>query len=187
MHALWNIASDAGLNVAVVNWWNTFPPEVIKGVMVSDHAISGEVERRRLLTGSGPTPEGAMTYPEGWDERVRVLLDEPARPEWLDPFAGNEALPRWGHATRLSEVSRTDARVVQIAVAIEQAIEPDLLMVYLPGIDRVSHRLWGCLEPDGNYPERLRPTPSERRAGAEACCRHRAIRPALQRSWTQQS
>ncbi len=37
-HALWNIASKAGMRVAVVNWWNTYPPEVVNGVMVSDHA-----------------------------------------------------------------------------------------------------------------------------------------------------
>ena len=46
-HALWNIVSDAERRVAVINWWNTFPPEVIEGVMVSDHAVPGEVERRR--------------------------------------------------------------------------------------------------------------------------------------------
>jgi hypothetical protein len=167
-HALWNIVSDAGRRVAVINWWNTFPPEVIEGVMVSDHVVPGEVARRRLLTRSSAAPAGALVYPQQWDERVRVSRAEPIEVGWPDPFTGNDALPRWGHPERLAEVFRADARAVDIALAVEDEIEPDLLMVFLPGIDRVSHRLWGCLEEDFPYPGRLTPTPSERRAGADA-------------------
>jgi predicted AlkP superfamily phosphohydrolase/phosphomutase len=167
-HALWNIVSEAGRRVAVINWWNTFPPEVVDGVMVSDHAVPGEVERRRVLTRSAAGPAGAVVYPQEWDERVRGFLAEPIEVDWPDPFTGNDALPRWGHPERLAEVFRDDARAVEIALRVEDEIDPDLLMVFLPGIDRVSHRLWGCVEEDFPYPPRLTPTPSERRAGAEA-------------------
>ena len=188
-HALWNIVSDAGRRVAVINWWNTFPPEVIEGVMVSDHALPGEVERRRLiiedivvpdhavhgeverrrpLTHTEATPAGALVYPERWDERLRASLAEQIEVDWPDPFTGNDALPRWAHPERLAEVFRDDARAVEIALSVEDEIDPDLLMVFLPGIDRVSHQLWGCLEEGFPYPARLTPTPSERRAGAEA-------------------
>ena len=34
--ALWNIASDRGLDVAVVGWWATWPPETVRGSIVSD-------------------------------------------------------------------------------------------------------------------------------------------------------
>ena len=46
-HALWNIASEAGLTVGVVNWWNTYPPERVRGVIVSDHSLALEIERDR--------------------------------------------------------------------------------------------------------------------------------------------
>jgi predicted AlkP superfamily phosphohydrolase/phosphomutase len=167
-HALWNIVSKAGRRVAVINWWNTFPPEVIEGVMVSDHAVPGEVERRQLLTRSAAAPAGALVHPQDWDERVRAFLAEQIEVDWPDPFTGNDALPRWGHPERLAEVFRDDTRAVEIALSVEDEIDPDLLMVFLPGIDRVSHRLWGCLEEDFPYPPRLTPTPSERRAGADA-------------------
>lgn len=36
--ALWNIASDKGLSVAVVGWWATWPAESINGVVVTDIA-----------------------------------------------------------------------------------------------------------------------------------------------------
>ena len=49
VHALWNIVSDAGLSVGVVNFWNTYPPEVINGVMVSDHLLARNIEGRRKM------------------------------------------------------------------------------------------------------------------------------------------
>jgi predicted AlkP superfamily phosphohydrolase/phosphomutase len=42
------------------------------------------------------------------------------------------------------------------------------MMVFFPGIDRVSHWLWGNLEPPEKYPPRLQPNPGEREAGAAA-------------------
>jgi len=41
-------------------------------------------------------------------------------------------------------------------------------MVYLPGTDRISHALWGCIEKPGLYPPVLRPSLRERRAGVRA-------------------
>ncbi|MFQ5790201.1 MAG: alkaline phosphatase family protein [Acidobacteriota bacterium] len=35
--ALWNIASDAGKGVQILNWWATWPVEPVKGEMVSNH------------------------------------------------------------------------------------------------------------------------------------------------------
>jgi hypothetical protein len=51
---------------------------------------------------------------------------------------------------------------------IERSERPDLLMVLLPGIDRISHFLWGVLEPEELYPESLRPSRRERKGGARA-------------------
>ncbi|MEA2692035.1 MAG: hypothetical protein QOJ16_1422, partial [Acidobacteriota bacterium] len=35
--ALWNIASEAGKTVGVVGWWATWPPEPVRGFVMSDH------------------------------------------------------------------------------------------------------------------------------------------------------
>ncbi len=37
--ALWNILSDVGLTVGVMNWWGSYPVEPVNGFMVSDHAL----------------------------------------------------------------------------------------------------------------------------------------------------
>ena len=64
VHALWNIASEAGMTVGVVNWWNTYPPARIDGVMVSDHILATEIEGRRKMMGAESVPTGALVFPE---------------------------------------------------------------------------------------------------------------------------
>jgi len=43
--AFWNIVSDYGLTVGVVNWWVTWPPEEVNGYMVSDRYRNGHPEK----------------------------------------------------------------------------------------------------------------------------------------------
>ena len=91
-HALWNIASDAGKRVAVVNWWTTYPVEAVNGVMVSDHLLAGELQGRRNLTGVTDVSTGPIVYPEDWEERVRGLA-EVTQPitDVADPFSDASA------------------------------------------------------------------------------------------------
>jgi predicted AlkP superfamily phosphohydrolase/phosphomutase len=166
-HALWNIASDAGLAVGVVNFWNTHPPERIEGVMVSDHLLAAEVEGRRVLTRAAPAPRGPRVFPEAWEARIAALAGSDERLVPIaDPFAGNRALPRWIAEQRnpLSERFAEDALLARIALEIDAELRPALLMLLLPGIDRVSHLLWGGLEPAERYPPELRPESGARAA-----------------------
>ena len=177
-HALWNIASDAGLRVGVVNFWNTYPPERIDGVMVSDHLLPAEVAGRRTVAKAGAPPSGPLVYPEAWQARVAAALG-PGAPlvDAPDPFAHAGAFPAWalrgepGAATgagALAQRLREDAALARIALEIEAGIHPDLLMLLLPGIDRVSHAIWAGVEPPERYPPYLRATPAEHAALAAA-------------------
>jgi predicted AlkP superfamily phosphohydrolase/phosphomutase len=61
--AFWNILSDYGISVGVVNWWVTWPPEQVKGFMVSD----------RYRNGSKKLAKTSLTYPsELIDELPKV-------------------------------------------------------------------------------------------------------------------
>jgi len=167
VHALWNIASDAGLRVGVVNFWNTYPPERIDGVMVSDHLLAAELETRRALGRAEPAPAGPLVHPLAWRERIEALLGSKQRVVPLaDPLASRAALPAWIFSRELhfGPSTRDDEALVRIALAIESEIHPSLLLCLLPGIDRVSHFLWGGLEPAELYPPSLRPSASERAA-----------------------
>ena len=88
-HALWNIVSDAGRRVAVINWWNTFPPEVIEGVMVSDHALPGEVERRRSAHEEHRRPGRSARVSPALG-RASEGLPSRSRSRWTGPIPSRE-------------------------------------------------------------------------------------------------
>lgn len=180
VHALWNIASDAGLTVGVVNWWNTYPLEKIRGVMVSDHVLPGEIAGRSRLMGAVSPGGGPIIYPEEWVERVASAFEE-RRPltEVADPFRNRAAFPSWTSPDRLSDRYRDDQALTRIALEIQRQLHPDLLMVLLPGIDRVSHVLWGALEPPEIYRNPPPMTAEERAASGAALYDYYAYTDAL--------
>jgi predicted AlkP superfamily phosphohydrolase/phosphomutase len=177
--ALWNIVSDVGKRVAVVNWWTTYPVETVNGVMVSDHMLAGEVQGRRNLTGASGTATGPIVYPDDWEKRLLALAEvmQPVT-DVPDPFSDASSFPEWVLPERMSERYRNDERVTRIALEVDRELRPDLLMVFLPGIDRVSHRLWGALEPPADGSEGPF-TPAERDASATALRRYYAFTDAL--------
>ncbi|MDB4433187.1 alkaline phosphatase family protein [bacterium] len=180
VHALWNIVSDAGRIADVVNWWNTYPPERIRGVMVSDHLFVTEIEGRRRIGGAVSAPTGPVVFPESWLPKLSALAEEGDIPvPFENPFFGNEQLPAWVLGNHLTRWFLQDGAVVRFALEVEASNHPDLLMVLLTGIDRVSHALWGNLEPADLYPEMLRPSPSERAAGVAALRRYYEYTDAL--------
>ncbi len=181
VHALWNIASDAGLRVGVVNWLNTHPPEKLNGVMISDHLLPGAVELEQEVahkivaqsTSAGkpvvsPVRHVSFAFPEAWLGKL-LALREGATPltPIPDPFE-REAARMPGVPGHLSRLYRDDELVARAALAVESELHPDLLMVYFPGIDKVSHLLWGSLEDPALYPPELRGTPEERAARERA-------------------
>jgi len=168
-HALWNIASDHELSVAVVNWWTTYPPEVVAGVMVSDHALTKQVEELERWSKAAPGEVGPTVYPEEWADRIRALLaQEHKLVDLPDPFRENRALPAWTNPARLSRMLERDTAYTAVALALDAELRPDVLMLLLTGIDRVSHTLWGALESQDGYPLSLRMNQDEQRAARAA-------------------
>jgi hypothetical protein len=172
VHALWNIVSDAGRRVGVVNFWNTYPPEVVDGVMVSDHLLARNIESRRRLTKAREVPAGPVVHPQSWSERITTLLDHPEPlTRFANPLRDNPDLPRYlvlvgeDMPRRFDE----DGALTRIALEIDQSVKPDLLMVLLTGIDRTSHFLWGAtIEDQTFYEEPLRVSERERAGGKRA-------------------
>lgn len=178
---LWSIASAAGLKVGVVNFWNTYPLEIVNGVMVSDHVLGKEIAGRRRTTGAVQTKTGDVIYPKGWNRRLGDRLKKKATPlpDFLSPFAGGKQLPRWVKRDELQRRFEEDGTLASMALEILQAENPDVMMVLLPGIDRVSHYLWGVMEPPDDYSPGLVPTPEGRAAGRAALFGYYAYADAL--------
>jgi hypothetical protein len=172
VHALWNIASDAGRRVGVVNFWNTYPPDLIDGVMASDHLIARNIEGFREMAGAGAVPPGPVVHPADWQPRAnQIVRDTTPLTSFANPLQGDPALP--GYLALVGDdLPRRfdeDSALARLALAIDDELHPDLLMVLLPGVDRVSHFLWSSLQDDQSiYPEELRLSPSEQQAGRRA-------------------
>ena len=161
-HALWNIASDHGLRVGVVNWLMTHPPEKIDGVMISDFNLPGQRRSRIKLADVFGRDEqwklgadfgSGTTWPPEWEARARAMAGRPPETE----LGGSGS--RWRN-TGLEAIARRsqypDDLAVRIALDIETAESPELLMVLLQGIDRVSHFAWAGVAPPSAYPEGYR-------------------------------
>ncbi|MFN8095041.1 MAG: alkaline phosphatase family protein [Vicinamibacteria bacterium] len=54
--AFWNVASDKGLRVGIVNWWATWPAEPVNGYLVTDRALF-KVEKGGALDREAHPPE----------------------------------------------------------------------------------------------------------------------------------
>jgi hypothetical protein len=171
VHALWNIASDAGMRVGVVNWWNTYPLEPINGVMVADHLMGADIQGRLVIAKADSVEKGQLVHPVSWQPRVAEIFERESPVTGIaNPFETVGELPSAVEAKRSKLVRRfvEDGIVVRIAQAVEDELHPELMMVFLPGIDRVSHFLWGTIESPDLYPEYLRPPAAQRAAGALA-------------------
>ena len=163
--AVWNIAAHAGRRVGVVNWLMTQPPEDVNGVMISDHGAPGALAGRMNLAAGvvGAAPgriansgkDFAYAHPPTWVPRFSALqVAEAPLVEVPSPFAGRSG-PLW---ERLQLSYERDGMVTRAALAIEAEEQPDLLMVYLNGVDAVSHLFWASLEPVGDAPPEYRTT-----------------------------
>ena len=150
VEALWNIVSARGRRVAVVGWWATAPAEAVAGVVVSDRVAP------QLLHGPATLPAGAVSPPSeaarlaprivrardlqpadlapyldlspGEWERARAALDAPAGRIYRDPVA---------HLMAIVAATRTYGAIAEDLLV---STRPDLLLVYLEGIDTLSHR-----------------------------------------------
>ena len=92
-HALWNILEQRGRRVAVINWWTTYPPDVVDGIVVSDHFFPEQIDMLRKTFKDESVSRGPLLFPPEWQSRAEeVLHGEEMLTDHPDPFEGNEDL-----------------------------------------------------------------------------------------------
>jgi len=175
-HALWNIVSNSGRSVGVINWLVTYPPEIVRGVMVSDHSFveKGFAMMGKLFSGDrtfepGPTREaaGATAYPVEWKERVIAAADKKASAV-PSPFENREGFRYPILVDGFSKFYELDQQLASVALEVEDELRPDLMMVLFQGIDRVSHHLWAGIEEPSEYKPKHRLSKEEHARAREA-------------------
>ena len=150
VEALWTIASRNDLEVASVGWWATWPPEKVRGAIVSDHVAYHFLFEEGLTENALPGDD--RTHPPKLAERIAPLLRRPqdlraeelasfvdVPPEELArPFDFDDDLAhfRWALATAKS--------YRDIALTLWREDEPTLALLYIEGTDSASH-LFGHL------------------------------------------
>jgi hypothetical protein len=163
------------MKVGVVNWLITYPPDIIDGVMVSDHMLEADIEARKFMgevfaEGAGwkfdaesvRKQEGSPVYPVEWLPKVQALLaSTPKLTDVPNPFADGRPLPKSANREELSSFYVRDEQLTHVALEIEREVHPELMMVLLQGVDRVSHYLFGCLDDPSTYPKTFEATPEE--------------------------
>ncbi len=148
VRALWNILSEQGKSTALVGWWATWPPEPIRGWVVSDHLAY------HFLFGAGLSANDPTikTSPAELEARLAPLVVRPGavgRAE-LAPFADvpdadfDGPLDLQDDLAHLRWVVATAETYRRIGLELWNDERPDVELVYIEGTDSVAH-LFGHL------------------------------------------
>ena len=151
--AIWNLASRAGIEVGVVNWYATWPCEVVNGCMLADHDPSFRTGER--LTEAVAGADDGFTYPPDLIAELGALLPAwwPRVPAAEDlegilespVFEGIAAESRSGLiAETLADIGNSylgDRLAAEVGIHLMEERGARLVATYLPGVDRVSHRV----------------------------------------------
>ncbi len=148
--ALWTILSQKKLRVNVVGWYASWPAEVVSGYVVTDHFLPRHQSAFWPVSEQDEEKLGGRTYPR---ELLKELLpivpsmQEVAKIDGLDLKFKPDGTPEVEKLARLFEPHRVDETRVRIAKHLMQKSDWDLTMVFIWGIDPMSHLFWRFFEP----------------------------------------
>jgi predicted AlkP superfamily phosphohydrolase/phosphomutase len=141
--ALWNIASEAGIEVGFIGWWVTWPAEEVRGFMCSDYTWPVKKNEQGFATGEDTTQARSFrTYPESLMRELDPLLLTESRlsKEALDSLGILAIPPVQGNAVR--EVFLKDLSHIAISRHLLSRHSPRLFAVYFDGWDAFCHIFW---------------------------------------------
>jgi tetratricopeptide (TPR) repeat protein len=146
--AVWNILSDANRSVSVVGWWATWPPEHVRGVMVSDHlayhflhqsGVSNPAEADTVFPREAATRfASCATQPEALPPAAVAPYLDVSPQDVSRPFDFDDPVSHFKWALSAAETYRC------VGLELWKGDRPSALMVYIEAVDSVSH-LFGHL------------------------------------------
>ena len=137
--AFWNIATELGRSVGVVNWWATSPAEAVNGFVISD--LYADVAAARFAKKF----KGRFH----WDATQGILYP----PDLQRMFVGLSPINRRiGFSVDRAEL--VDMNVFETAMLAMTAYPVDVALIYVRAFDELAHMAWHTHEP---YPEEKAP------------------------------
>ncbi len=139
VRAFWNIASDYDVPVGVIGWYATWPPEPVKGFLVSDRAGVHQI------SGKGERPTTGLAYPadaerevEAVRQQVSRVVDESAARSYFAHGADLSLLPKDKMPTFLGLLRTTEMERLLFWPLCKE-YRPRVAAVYFEGTDAVGH------------------------------------------------
>jgi predicted AlkP superfamily phosphohydrolase/phosphomutase len=145
---IWDILSEKGLTVGVINWMVTWPAQPVNGYIVT--------ERILYRPEDGFEPTERVTYPGELDQELAPY----ARPisdvadDELAPLLNGDAWKDGSNTAVASAVSTlkdvygNDETVRGVTkYLLDSRKQPDFFAVYFGGVDMSSHFFWGPMDP----------------------------------------
>lgn len=158
--ALWNVLSNAGIDVGVVRWWASWPAEQARGFIVSDNdPLSHALSKSKMSVKDGAIALANMTHPaelarelipliepppgdaRASDEVAEALLRDPILRD-LTPGDVAELRNDPGNLRWFDIIRRGDAFSTRAALHLWREKHVSMCAVYLRAVDNLSHRLW---------------------------------------------
>ncbi len=156
--AFWNILSERGIKVGVVNWFLTFPPEKVNGFIVSD--------RFRHLIRKKTTKRSLTTYPAFLEKRLyfalqnrksfKKILKEENLPDYRTWSTSETNIKRKTHDFKRKKrlvdfypiFLLEDKTIEIVSLYLYKKFPVDAFATYFRLIDVVSHFGCGYINPD---------------------------------------
>jgi predicted AlkP superfamily phosphohydrolase/phosphomutase len=148
--SLWTILTQRKRHVNVVGWYATWPAETIDGNIVTDHFLPRHESAFWPVSADEEEKLGGRTYPrELLKELLPVVptMQEVAKIDGLDMKFKPDGTPEQEKLARLFEPHRVDETRVRIAKYLMKKADWDLTMVFIWGVDPMSHLFWRFFEP----------------------------------------
>lgn len=148
--ALWNILHQNKIKTATLGWWASWPAEQDGGTIISDLAYWGDSPQKVF-------PEQVIDTKKYDIGRYRSNLEflprftqYPYLPDFRNKLKKNEWPYRLNGLLedRLVTIYYRDQIYTDIAIELLQKEKPQVLNLYLRGIDFVQHAFWQFMEPE---------------------------------------
>ena len=161
------LLSQNGYSVGFVGFWGSWPAEKVRGVMVSDlfslerYKESSRQANYTTTDYSYLLPVKQVTYPEDFVKEIYPLLLTPKQvpretyarlilfndQEW-ERFDNLQMMERKDFESLLKFALVSDINFYLITRYIQDNEKPEVLAVYLEGVDIVGHFFWRYMEPE---------------------------------------
>jgi len=154
---IWDVAARQGLRSLVLGWLVTAPVPDLPGAMLADGFDGGVPMTAELPTGDPPPPldtEQSAALASSSTAARTAQRCIPSEAELQQHPLARQVAAYGAPAHPL----RHDLAVVCAFEALDPQTDPDLTLLYLQGIDQISHHFWPFVDPSSVAAMRTRPS-----------------------------